>query len=232
MAVAIAAVPVRRSMLPLRPWPVTLLPHLRAAPRQEQDGYGREVRRAVVGLVLIGLVVSVLAACSGDDASDTQSKTSTTSTTRATPAAMQLTSSDFADNGTIPTRLTCAGAGTPPELFWSAPPRGTDQLALLVFDPDAGTDGFVHYLAWGIGAEQRNASPGSSPVGTRGRNSLGQEGWIPPCPPPGGPHRYQFTLFALDHEPQIAPTANVRQFLDGIEGSVIAEGHLTGRFGR
>ena len=63
-------------------------------------------------------------------------------------------------------------------------------------------------------------------------NGPGNERWIPPCPPSGSPHHYQFTVFALDHEPQLAPTANVHQFLDGIRGSVIAEGQLTGLFGR
>ena len=145
---------------------------------------------------------------------------------------MQLTSSDFKDNGTIPTEFTCAGAGSSPVLRWSAPPPGTKQLALLVFDPDAGSDGFVHYLVWGIAPNLRSAQRDRYPGGIPGMNGRGSEGWVPPCPPPGGPHHYQFTLFALDHAPEIAPTANVRQFLDGIEGSVIAEGHLTGLFGR
>ncbi len=165
--------------------------------------------------------------------SDTQSKTSTTSTAPiAKPATMHLTSSAFTDNGTIPVRFTCAGEGALPGLFWSAPPAGTEQLALLVFDPDAGADGFVHFLRWGLPARARTSGSGPSLGAMPGMNSAGNERWIPPCPPPGGPHRYQFTLFALDREPQIAPTANIRQFLDGIRGSVIAEGHLTGLFGR
>lgn len=153
-------------------------------------------------------------------------------TTRATPTAIRLTSPSFADGGTIPVQFTCAGAGMSPELRWTPPPPGSQQLALVVFDPDAGADGFVHYLVWGIPPTVRGAPSNRYPGGIPGMNGRGSEGWVPPCPPPGGPHRYQFTLYALDHEPQIAPTANIRQFLDGIQGSVIAEGHLTGLFGR
>lgn len=186
----------------------------------------------MVGVVLTSGFAIALAACSGDHASDTSSKTSTTSTPRATPAAMQLTSSDFADSGTIPTQFTCAGAGTSPALRWTAPPPGTRQLALVVFDPDAGANGFVHYLAWGIAPTVRDAPSDRYPGAISGLNGRGSAGWVPPCPPPGSPHHYQFTIYALDHEPQIAPTANVQQFLAGVQGSVLAEGHLTGRFGR
>jgi Raf kinase inhibitor-like YbhB/YbcL family protein len=180
--------------------------------------------------VVVSGLAFALAACSGNDSGAT-AQTLTTSTTRAAVATMRLTSSDFEDNGLIPTKFTCAGEGARPELFWTAPPKGTQQLALLVFDPDAGA-GFVHYLAWGIAPQLRNAFPDATLGRTPGRNGRGSEGWAPPCPPDGGQHHYEFTVFALDREPEIAPTANVHQFLDGIKGSVIAEGHLTGLFGR
>jgi Raf kinase inhibitor-like YbhB/YbcL family protein len=145
---------------------------------------------------------------------------------------MSLTSSAFADGGTIPTEFTCAGSGRRPDLRWTAPPPGTKELALLVFDPDAGATGFVHYLVWGIDPSLRAATGNRYPGGSPGMNGRGNEGWVPPCPPSGGPHRYQFTFFALDRHPEIAPTANVAQFLDGIRGAVLAQGRLTGTFGR
>jgi phosphatidylethanolamine-binding protein (PEBP) family uncharacterized protein len=63
-------------------------------------------------------------------------------------------------------------------------------------------------------------------------NGRGSEGWVAPCPPSGSPHHYEFTVFALARPPQIAPTANVRQFLDGIRGDVLASGRVTGLYGR
>ena len=62
----------------------------------------------------------------------------------------------FADGGTIPTEYTCAGAGRRPDLHWSAPPAGTKELAVLVFDPDAPGGGFVHDLRWGMDPSRRS----------------------------------------------------------------------------
>ena len=62
-------------------------------------------------------------------------------------------------------------------------------------------------------------------------NGRGSEGWVPPCPPAGSPHHYEFTVFALSRPPAIASTANVRRFLAAIKGSVVASGHLTGLYG-
>jgi Raf kinase inhibitor-like YbhB/YbcL family protein len=177
----------------------------------------------------VGLVVVVLAACSSDGPDKRVSEPSTT--TSMTGFGMTLTSPAFADGGTIPTEFTCAGAGSSPELQWSAP-DGTEELALLVFDPDAGGDGFVHYLVWGIDPKLRGAPSNQYPGGIPGMNSRGSEGWVPPCPPSGSPHRYQFTIFALSRAPEIPPTANVRQFLDGISNTVLSKAELTGTFGR
>jgi Raf kinase inhibitor-like YbhB/YbcL family protein len=145
---------------------------------------------------------------------------------------MSLTSSAFLEGGTIPMRYTCAGVGNFPGLAWSRPPPGTKELALLVFDPDAGGGGFVHYLRYGIDPSARGYLDNQVPHGLPGMNGAGNERWIPPCPPSGGPHHYQFTLFALDRTPDITYTANVHQFLDAIRGSVLAQSRLTGTFGR
>ncbi|MGZ4689489.1 MAG: YbhB/YbcL family Raf kinase inhibitor-like protein [Acidimicrobiia bacterium] len=190
------------------------------------------MRRAIAGFVLSGVLAVVLTACGSDNSStDATSKRSSTSTTA--PATMRITSPEFADGGTIPTEFTCAGAGNAPTLQWTAPPAGTKELALLVFDPDAGGQGFVHYLGWGIDPNARGAAENRYSFGALpGMNGLGREHWVPPCPPSGGPHRYQFTVFALSRHPEITYTANVHQFLDGIRGLVLAQGRLTGRYGR
>jgi Raf kinase inhibitor-like YbhB/YbcL family protein len=186
---------------------------------------------AGLGLVFVAVLVSALAACSSDGSKDTGTRRSGT-TSAAKPTGMTVTSSAFADGGTIPPQFTCAGAGTRPDLHWSAPPAGTQELALLVFDPDAPGGGFVHYLVWGIDPSVREATGNLYPGGLPGMNGRGSEGWVPPCPPSGGPHRYQFTIFALGRHPDIAMTSNATQFLDGIRGSVLAQGRLTGLFGR
>ncbi len=145
---------------------------------------------------------------------------------------MTLTSSAFTDGEPIPSQFTCAGTGGRPDLRWSAPPPGTKELALLVIDPDAGAPGFVHYLVWDIDPTVREATGNAYPGGIPGMNGRGNEGWVAPCPPAGGPHHYQFRILALSRTPEIAPTANVEQFLEAIKGSVLAEGRLTGTYGR
>jgi Raf kinase inhibitor-like YbhB/YbcL family protein len=176
----------------------------------------------------VGLVVA-LAACGSDNT--IVDEFASTTTTTAVPV-MTVTSPEFADGGAIPTEFTCAGAGDMPRLTWSAAPAGTEELAVLVFDPDAGTNGFVHYLGWGIDPTRTGTTRvryfGAQP----GMNGRGSEGWVPPCPPSGGPHHYEFNVFALSKTPEIAPTANVAQFLDGIKGLVVAQGKLTGLYGR
>jgi Raf kinase inhibitor-like YbhB/YbcL family protein len=180
-------------------------------------------------LVVLVLALGALAGCSSSDGAVENDATATRS---AQASEMSVTSSAFADGGVIPTEYTCAGAGRRPDLSWSAPPKGTKELALLVFDPDAGSTGFVHYLVWGVDPSIRKTTSNLYPGGLPGMNGRGSEGWVPPCPPSGGPHHYEFTVFALSQQPEIAPTANVEQFLDAIKGSVLAEGRLTGTFGR
>ena len=168
--------------------------------------------RRVSALVMPVLVMPVLvmpvlvnAGCGSGGSSSAAPRTAPRTLPRAsTLATMRLTSAAFADRGTIPARHTCDGEGTSPPLAWSAPPRGTIEQALLVLDPDA-----------------------------PGMNGRGNEGWVPPCPPRGdGPHRYEFTIFALGRRSGLVPTANVRDFLDAIRGKVLATGKLTGRYGR
>jgi Raf kinase inhibitor-like YbhB/YbcL family protein len=188
------------------------------------------VRRVSTALALVlaaGLVV-VTAGCSsggGDDAAPP-------GPTATSAAKLRVTSPAFADNGTIPIEFTCAGAGKRPDLHWSAPPAGTKELAVLVFDPDAGDRGFVHWLVFGIDPSRRGATDNLYPGGLPGMNGTGNEGWVAPCPPSGGPHHYVFTVLALSRSPEIALTANVEQFLDAIKGSVLARGELTGTYGR
>jgi Raf kinase inhibitor-like YbhB/YbcL family protein len=65
-----------------------------------------------------------------------------------------------------------------------------------------------------------------------GKNDFGALRHNGPCPPPGPPHRYVFRLYALDQTPELPPGATRRQLLEAIEGHVLGEAELTGRYGR
>ena len=145
-----------------------------------------------------------------------------------------LTSPDFEDGGRIPTRLTCDGDDDSPALRWEGLPAGTAEVALLVEDPDAPGGTFVHWVLWGVAAASRELSAGQLPAGAKnGRNDFGRRGWNGPCPPRSrGEHRYIFTVFAVSEPLSLAPGASADELRRALHGRVLAEGRLTGRFGR
>ena len=145
-----------------------------------------------------------------------------------------LTSPDFEDGGRIPTRLTCDGAEDAPVLRWEGVPPGTAELALLVEDPDAPGGTFVHWALWGVEATTAELPAGQLPAGAEeGRNDFGRRGWNGPCPPRGrAEHRYVFTLVAVSEAVAAAPGASAKQLRKALRGRVLAEGRLTGRYGR
>lgn len=130
---------------------------------------------------------------------------------RVLAAAFALASPVFHAGGTIPARFTCAGVNVSPPLRWTAPPRATHSYALTLIDVSVG---FLHWQALGIPAGARSL-PANAKLKLTGLNSFHEHGYAGPCPPPGPPHRYVFTLRALSKS-----------------GRVLAEANLAGRFGR
>lgn len=102
----------------------------------------------------------------------------------------------------------CTGANISPELNWSGAPAGTKSFAVTVYDPDAPTgSGWWHWLVFNIPAtvhslasDSGNPEKGLLPPGSvQSRTDYGKPGYGGACPPAGDkPHRYRFTLWALD----------------------------------
>jgi Raf kinase inhibitor-like YbhB/YbcL family protein len=144
---------------------------------------------------------------------------------------VELTSAAFADGEPIPATYTCDGDDVSPPLAWTAPPEGSVELALCLDDPDAGRYPFTHWLAWGLAPSSGALAQGEVAT-AEGRNDFGAPGYRGPCPPPGKPHRYVFTLYALDTEPELGASDRRRSFDAALEGHVLATAVLTGTFGR
>jgi Raf kinase inhibitor-like YbhB/YbcL family protein len=127
--------------------------------------------------------------------SSTRSATASFSTTGPTLAkGFVLSSPAFKNNGTIPRRYTCDGAGLLIPLQWSGVPKRAKELVLVMRDPDAPGAPFVHWAVAGIDPGTNALSQGAR----EGRNSAGKSGYTPPCPPRGGKaHHYVITLTAL-----------------------------------
>jgi Raf kinase inhibitor-like YbhB/YbcL family protein len=122
-------------------------------------------------------------------------------------AAFALASPAFHAGGTIPRQYTCDGRDVSPPLRWTAPPRGTRSFSLTVTDLDA--RGFVHWRLSRIAGPVRSLGAGTH-AGVPGVNSFGRRGYGGPCPPRGSaPHRYLFTLRALDRRGHVLAVARL-----------------------
>ncbi len=113
-----------------------------------------------------------------------------------------LTSTDITDGGILPDAQVQAKGNTSPHLKWSGAPEGTKSYAITCYDPDAPTgSGFWHWTVANIPADVSEiAAGGPLPSGAvEGRTDFGEPGYGGAAPPPGhGPHRYIFTVFAVD----------------------------------
>ena len=123
----------------------------------------------------------------------------------------------------LPDTYTCNGASESPLVSWQNVPAGTQSLVLILDDPDAPAGTFTHWIVYNIPPATRGI-PGTQPNAAalsngarQGDNSAGNIGYFPPCPPPGKPHRYVFTIYAVDTgiTPATADRASVSQALTG-----------------
>ncbi|MEO6969139.1 MAG: YbhB/YbcL family Raf kinase inhibitor-like protein [Rhodanobacteraceae bacterium] len=135
----------------------------------------------------------------------------------------------------------CGGGNVSPQLAWHDPPANTKSFAVTVFDPDAGGGGFWHWIAFDIhpGAHGLNAGAGTLHNGNapgdtiQFENGFGERGYDGPCPPPGKPHHYVFTAYALD-----VPTlglsidADAGKAIAAIKRHTLATATLTAQYGR
>lgn len=142
-----------------------------------------------------------------------------------------LSSLAFRSGGSIPKRFTCDGADVSPPLRWTAPPKRTRSLALVVED-ESTKQVYTHWLAWGISSRARALAAGARPA-RQGRNDFGRVGYDGPCPPHGAKHRYLFRLYALLAPLRLRAGAGPRAFERALRpGNVLAEGRLVGTYRR
>jgi len=107
-----------------------------------------------------------------------------------------------------------------------------------VDDPDAPGGTFTHWVLFNIPADSRKLSEAIPtqahlPNGARqGRNDFRRNGYGGPCPPPGRPHRYQFTLYALDQPIDLEAGVAKKQLIDAMQGHILGKVQLTGAYQR
>ena len=152
--------------------------------------------------------------------------------------ALAVSSLAFQEGSKIPARYTCEGQDVSPALTWEEPPAEAQSFALIMDDPDAPGGVFTHWVLFNLPADSRGLSEAvptqpQLPDGSlQGKNDFGRIGYGGPCPPPGRPHRYQFTLYALDQTLDLKADASKKQVIDAMRGHILAQGRLTGTYQR
>ncbi len=158
-----------------------------------------------------------------------------------TPAAITVTSPTIKAGETIPKDHTADGRNVSPALMWSGAPAGTKQFALVCDDPDVPMPGgFVHWViykiagtATGLPAELPMGATLTEPAGAiQGPSGFRQMGYRGPAPPPGKPHHYTFTVYALDADLPLEPGLNRNQLMEAIKGHIIGQGALVALYER
>jgi Raf kinase inhibitor-like YbhB/YbcL family protein len=150
---------------------------------------------------------------------------------------LEITSSAFSNGEMIPARYTCDGSDVSPDLSWRGVPNTAKSLALICDDPDAPMGTWVHWVLFNIPAEAVGlpaeiSSSATLENGARhGKNDFRRLGYGGPCPP-GGTHRYFFKLYALDTELKLDSGITKAQLVEAMQGHILVEAQLMGRYKR
>jgi Raf kinase inhibitor-like YbhB/YbcL family protein len=150
---------------------------------------------------------------------------------------IKIKSPAFVPGGKIPAKYTCDGMDISPPLTWTSGPEGTKTFALICDDPDAPMGTWVHWVLFNLPADITEFRENVPPErefengAKQGINDFRKIGYGGPCPP-SGVHRYFFKLYALDTEIYLEAGATKAKLLKAMEGHVLAEGQLMGRYER
>jgi len=162
-----------------------------------------------------------------------------------TPTALTVTSATVKAGETMPRDHTADGKNLSPALMWSAAPATTRQFAMIMDDPDAqfGGQNFVHWVVYKIPAKA-NGLPADLPMDAtltappeiagsiQGMSGFRRAGYRGPAPPPGKPHHYTFTVYALDAELPLAEGLTKADLLKAMDGHIVAQGALVAVYER
>lgn len=150
---------------------------------------------------------------------------------------IDLASSAFKNGEMIPGKYTCDGEELSPPLSWSGIPQGAKSIALISDDPDAPKGDWVHWLIFNLPSDTKGLPEGVSHderlasgavQGIHDGKGVGYGGPYPPS----GTHRYYFKVYALDTELALGPDVTKKSLLKAMEGHILAQGELMGRYKR
>ncbi len=188
------------------------------------------------GLRIVTLLLLVLFLCS---CRNERQSNSTQSNAQPSPAKtevkkMEIKSSAFQEGGMIPKQYTCDGQNVSPPLEWSGVPQEARSLVLIADDPDAPDGTFTHWVVFNMPATTKSLSENVARgtiegAGRQGKNDFSKNGYGGPCPP-SGTHRYFFKLYALNANLALDDGATKSQVEAAMDGHILAQGELMGKY--
>ncbi|UNU73315.1 YbhB/YbcL family Raf kinase inhibitor-like protein [Moraxella nasovis] len=151
---------------------------------------------------------------------------------------MILTCADIANESTLSNDYVAniwgyTGGNISPELMWQNAPKDTKSFVITLFDPDAPTgSGFWHWNVFNIPADwtalPKNKSNDFGDGIIELKNDAGLTGFIGAFPPKGDkPHRYIFTLYALNEKLDLNNSISPAVLGFNLNGKVLATAKLT-----
>lgn len=160
---------------------------------------------------------------------------------------MEISSSSITSRSLLPQEATCEGEDMSPQLSWTGAPDGTQSFAIILNDSDAEEGDFAHWVVYSIPAnvtEIAQGAPAGETLpngGKQGINDYEKVQYNGPCPAPlvtklivesGAdlPHRYYFTVYALDTAIDLPAGVNKYALLRAMDGHVLATGEFMRRY--
>ncbi len=130
---------------------------------------------------------------------------------------------------------TAEGENLSPPLQFKGVSSEAKSLVLIMDDPDAPQQTFVHWVVWDIAPSLKEMSAGAKELDQmkvgKGLNDAGTTDYFGPKPPAGPAHRYFFKLYALD-----LPSLNLKigatkaQVEAAMHGHILAQAEVMGTY--
>ena len=149
---------------------------------------------------------------------------------------LEIKSSVFENNTSIPAKYTCEGDNINPPLEISGVPKEAKSLTLIMDDPDVPKnlrpDGmFDHWIVFNMEPTLNSIEEGTAAPGISGINGRGENDYIGPCPP-DREHRYFFKLYALDIIIPLSSMATKKEVELAMNGHIIEKAELIGLYNK
>jgi Raf kinase inhibitor-like YbhB/YbcL family protein len=147
------------------------------------------------------------------------------------PSQMVLRSPAFTDGHPIPRTYAGDGKSISPPLEWSDVPAGTKSFALTCADLDQERNRPLNWVVYAIPESTRSLPESTGDWSPENKHKLPGAGYYGMAPPPGRTHRFRFTLYALNFQPEFtSPVVDVEMLEAAIAGHVLARANLVGTY--